>query len=103
MRTYLNLIFNLKFILLQKSIKERHRKMKQSCQFTLLLLSLLSICITITSAVPKPDENRVMDHDFNQHIGSEHSKQYDHEAFLGEDQAKTFDQLEPEESRRRLG
>ncbi|CAO1428082.1 unnamed protein product [Diamesa hyperborea] len=77
--------------------------MKQSCQFTLLLLSLLSICITITSAVPKPDENRVMDHDFNQHIGSEHSKQYDHEAFLGEDQAKTFDQLEPEESRRRLG
>nr|CAD7430933.1 unnamed protein product [Timema monikensis] len=32
----------------------------------------------------------------------EHNAQYDHEAFLGED-AKTFDQLTPEESRRRLG
>ncbi|EMP41812.1 Calumenin [Chelonia mydas] len=29
--------------------------------------------------------------------------QYDHEAFLGKEQAKTFDQLTPEESRERLG
>ncbi|XP_053169833.1 calumenin-A-like [Scomber japonicus] len=28
---------------------------------------------------------------------------YDHEAFLGQDQAKTFENLPPEESRRRLG
>ncbi|CAO1422965.1 unnamed protein product [Diamesa serratosioi] len=77
--------------------------MNRSYQFVLLFLSFVSIFITIANAVPKPDENRVMDHDFSQHIGSEHSKQYDHEAFLGEDQAKTFDQLDPEESRRRLG
>ena len=99
----MRIYFNLKFILLQKSIEETHIKMNQNCHFTLLFLSFVSIFISIASAVPKPDENRVMDHDFSQHIGSEHSKQYDHEAFLGEDQAKTFDQLEPEESRRRLG
>ena len=28
---------------------------------------------------------------------------YDHEAFLGEDQAAEFDELSPEESQRRLG
>lgn len=31
------------------------------------------------------------------------SFQYDHEAFLGKDEAKTFDQLTPEESKDRLG
>lgn len=31
----------------------------------------------------------------------EHNKEYDHEAFLGEE-AKTFDQLTPEESQKRL-
>lgn len=30
------------------------------------------------------------------------SFQYDHEAFLGKDEAKTFDQLTPEESKDRL-
>lgn len=35
--------------------------------------------------------------------GDEHNTQYDHEAFLGAEEAKTFDQLTPEESRRRLG
>ncbi|NXU56227.1 RCN1 protein, partial [Turnix velox] len=29
--------------------------------------------------------------------------QYDHEAFLGKDEARSFDQLSPEESRERLG
>lgn len=29
--------------------------------------------------------------------------QYDHEAFLGKEEARTFDQLTPEESRDRLG
>ncbi|CAH1159696.1 unnamed protein product [Phaedon cochleariae] len=32
-----------------------------------------------------------------------HNPEYDHEAFLGKDEAKTFDQLAPEESKRRLG
>lgn len=74
--------------------------MKRGCQFIALFMSFLTIT---ASAVPKPDEKRVLDHDFAQHMGDEHNKQYDHEQFLGEDQAKTFDQLAPEESRRRLG
>jgi predicted transposase YbfD/YdcC len=75
--------------------------MKRNCQLIVLCLSFLTI---VASAVPKPDEKqRVMDHDFAAHMGDDHSKQYDHDQFLGEDQAKTFDQLAPEESRRRLG
>ena len=34
---------------------------------------------------------------------SEHNPDYDHEAFLGKDDADTFDKLSPEEARRRLG
>lgn len=73
-------------------------------EFVTLIITFFLTIIT-ASAVPKHDEGkRVLDHDFSQHIGGEeHSKQYDHEQFLGEDQAKTFDQLAPEESRRRLG
>lgn len=35
-------------------------------------------------------------------INEEHNPDYDHEAFLGEDEARTFDQLTPEESKDRL-
>lgn len=64
---------------------------------------LLLVTFSLASAVPKPEEKRVLDHDFAHHMQEdEHSKQYDHEAFLGEE-AKSFDQLPPEESRRRLG
>ncbi|XP_014672656.1 PREDICTED: calumenin-A-like [Priapulus caudatus] len=35
--------------------------------------------------------------------GVEHNAQYDHEAFLGQNEAGQFDQLPPDESRRRLG
>lgn len=57
-------------------------------------------------AVPKHDEKRILNHDLSdaEHFPNQHhSPQYDHEAFLGEDQAKTFDQLPPDESQRRLG
>lgn len=75
--------------------------MIRNYQVVILLFTIISIA---ASAVPKTEEGkRVLDHDFQQHLGEEHSKQYDHEQFLGEDQAKTFDQLAPEESRRRLG
>ena len=33
----------------------------------------------------------------------EHNVEYDHEAFLGKERAKEFDQLSPEEAKRRLG
>lgn len=38
----------------------------------------------------------------HEHKG-EHNPDYDHEAFLGKDEAKTFDQLTPDESKDRLG
>ncbi|XP_055631092.1 calumenin [Toxorhynchites rutilus septentrionalis] len=74
-----------------------------------LLLLVSTICLLFNCAVsgiPKPEEKRVLDRDVLNHAqhfqNDEHNKQYDHEAFLGEE-AKTFDQLEPKESRRRLG
>ncbi|XP_013140701.1 PREDICTED: calumenin-B [Papilio polytes] len=60
----------------------------------------------VFAGVPSPEETkRLMDHLSDQeHFRNEHhNKQFDHDAFLGEDQAKTFDQLPPEESKRRLG
>ena len=36
-------------------------------------------------------------------VNEEHNSEYDHDAFLGEEDAKTFDQLTPEESKERLG
>jgi hypothetical protein len=58
-------------------------------------------------ALPKSEEkkDRVFDRELSdkEHFQNEHhNPQYDHEAFLGEE-AKTFDQLPPEESKRRLG
>lgn len=35
--------------------------------------------------------------------GHEHNVQYDHEAFLGKEEAVKFDQLSKEEAKRRLG
>lgn len=64
------------------------------------------IALQAAVAIPKPEEKRVVDNDLShsKHFQDDvHNIQYDHEAFLGEDQAKTFDQLSPEESRRRLG
>ncbi|KFM74065.1 Calumenin-A, partial [Stegodyphus mimosarum] len=59
--------------------------------------------------IPKSDgsskrvhENLLSDED---HYNSEelHNPEYDHEAFLGENEAKKFDDLSPEESKHRLG
>lgn len=71
-------------------------------------LALALTTLTVVSAVPKPDEvphNRVIDElSHAQHFQNDaHNTQYDHEAFLGEDEAKSFDELAPEESQRRLG
>lgn len=70
-------------------------------------MGLSLICAVAVSAIPKPDEKRSpLEHDsaHNKHYDDDqHNVQYDHEAFLGEDESKTFDQLPPEESRRRLG
>lgn len=73
----------------------------------IIFLGILLV-IVIAEAVPKPGDDskqRVLDKDLSdkEHfIESHHNPEYDHEAFLGEE-AKTFDQLSPEESTRRLG
>ena len=38
-----------------------------------------------------------------EHLVGKHSPDYDHEAFLGKTEAERFDQLPPEEAKRRLG
>ncbi|KDR16997.1 calumenin [Zootermopsis nevadensis] len=79
-------------------------RLRHVCCSTLLLL-----IISIALAIPKPDDkekkDRVLDNELSDqehYQNAQHNTQYDHEAFLGEE-AKTFDQLTPEESRRRLG
>ncbi|KAI8440580.1 hypothetical protein MSG28_001810 [Choristoneura fumiferana] len=73
------------------------------------MLTSLFVALAISAVfagVPNSDENkRMMDHlsDAEHFKNEHHNKQFDHDAFLGEDQAKTFDQLPPEESKRRLG
>lgn len=70
---------------------------------------LLMFCTVFATAIPKPDEAAAPHHNLDHLVHTNHlqnpnhDNKYDHEQFLGEDQAKTFDQLPPEESRRRLG
>lgn len=55
-----------------------------------------SILVSLTSVLSQEPN------DEEHYVNSQHNPAYDHEAFLGEE-AKTFDQLTPEESTRRLG
>ncbi|CAJ1054363.1 calumenin-A [Xyrichtys novacula] len=65
----------------------------------------LALCVVVGSSKPTEKKSRVheeeplsrLEHDDNKNFD------YDHEAFLGHDQAQTFDQLPQEESKRRLG
>ena len=54
---------------------------------------------------PTEKKSRVHHEEPLSHLEHDDAKnyEYDHEAFLGQDEAKTFDNLPPEESRRRLG
>ncbi|XP_013789358.1 calumenin-like [Limulus polyphemus] len=74
--------------------------------------SFVLICIllmTIGLAISEPDieTKRVVNKPLSdeQHYEDDtgHNVDYDHEAFLGQDEAKTFEDLPPEESKRRLG
>ncbi len=71
----------------------------------LLLRSLASLCVLAAVAFAVPaQEKRIHHHaDLSDHAHDDaHGFQYDHEAFLGKEEAKTFDQLTPEESKARL-
>ncbi|CAK9807268.1 calub [Anthophora plagiata] len=73
-----------------------------------MLLQILIGFSVLATAIPKPEgepKPRISDKEPSKtehFVNSQHNPDYDHEAFLGEE-AKTFDQLTPEESTRRLG
>ncbi|EDW18110.2 calumenin-B [Drosophila mojavensis] len=75
---------------------------------TFLLVAAAAISLVAASSIPAADElpHDPLEHDslHGKHFeGGEHNTQFDHEAFLGADEAKKFDELTPEESKRRLG
>ncbi|XP_001380444.2 reticulocalbin-1 [Monodelphis domestica] len=72
----------------------------------LLLLLLLLLGPEQLRAKPTVRKERVVrpDSELGERPAEDNqSFQYDHEAFLGKEEAKTFDQLTPEESKERLG
>ncbi|XP_057666172.1 calumenin [Diorhabda carinulata] len=74
-----------------------------------LKLYEILVILLISSVIGKPEEEhpqRVVTRELSdkEHFEQQHhNSEYDHEAFLGAEEAKTFDQLPPEESKRRLG
>nr|UTK45815.1 calumenin-like protein [Crepidula fornicata] len=66
---------------------------------------LISLSVACALAVPTEKKTRSMDKslsDFDHDDNGEHNADYDHDAFLGHEDKKTFDQLSPEESKERL-
>lgn len=75
----------------------------------LLQLFLLSLSVVMTISKPADrDHPRRSVHwksklsDVDHEVDGEHNVDYDHEVFLGKEDAKNFDQLTPEEAKQRL-
>lgn len=72
----------------------------------LSFVCVLLLCAAAVQSKPTLRKERVL-HETELGSRQEHednkSYQYDHEAFLGKEEARTFDQLTPEESKDRLG
>ncbi|XP_069765228.1 reticulocalbin-3 isoform X2 [Narcine bancroftii] len=72
----------------------------------LCLLALLATCLSVALCKPTSEKKDRVHHskDLGEREPTEEKGfQFDHEAFLGKEGAKTFDQLTPEESKERLG
>ncbi|CAL8242423.1 unnamed protein product [Merluccius merluccius] len=69
------------------------------------LLMCFALCVVYATSKPTEKKERV--HHEEPLSSREHNDaegfEYDHEAFLGREEAKTFDDLTPQESKRRLG
>lgn len=73
--------------------------MYQVCIAAIVILAVVSL-----SGSSPMDKHGPRDLSDETHFeAKEHNANYDHEAFLGENQAQTFDQLSPAEAKRRLG
>uniref|UniRef100_A0A8C5QHE6 Reticulocalbin 3 n=1 Tax=Leptobrachium leishanense TaxID=445787 RepID=A0A8C5QHE6_9ANUR len=73
---------------------------------TLSAFLLLVICASWVMCKPTQEKKDRVHHgkDLSDHKHDDSNDfQYDHEAFLGKEESKTFDQLTPEESKERLG
>ncbi|XP_073713353.1 reticulocalbin-3 isoform X2 [Misgurnus anguillicaudatus] len=82
---------------MQKSLQNREN-------MQLLFLGTLALLVGVTVTVPAQEKRVHRQSDLSDHAHDDsHGFQYDHEAFLGKEEAKTFDQLSPEESKERLG
>ncbi len=60
---------------------------------------------SVVFATPKPKDRVIKDEELSSEEHSkegEHNKEYDHEAFLGKEEAHKFDELTPEQSKERL-
>lgn len=75
----------------------------------MLYSEICILVLMVTAAATKPADDdkksRILHNELSdeQHfVGDEHNSDYDHEAFLG-DEADLYDNLPPEESKRRLG
>ncbi|XP_040183430.1 calumenin-B-like isoform X2 [Rana temporaria] len=72
----------------------------------LSVLFAVTLCSWLVTCVPTQEKKDRIHHgkDLSDHKHDDSTDfQYDHEAFLGKEEAKTFDQLTPEESKERLG
>jgi len=78
-----------------------------------VLTVAVTVAATMASAIPDIDEghkSRVIDRELSDRdhftdddgTAPHHNVEYDHEAFLGKDEEKSFDNLTPEESKERL-
>ncbi|CAC5409694.1 Calumenin-A,Reticulocalbin-3,Calumenin,Reticulocalbin-1,Calumenin-B [Mytilus coruscus] len=86
-------------------LKIQHFKMKAFSIYVVLGILSVSYCSTIPKPGEEDHKNRVHDKKLSEsphEEEGEHNNDYDHEAFLGREEAKTFDQLTPEESKERL-
>ncbi|KAI1888173.1 hypothetical protein AGOR_G00182300 [Albula goreensis] len=81
-------------------------RLKECMKMELRPLALcVALCVVYVTSKPMEKKDRVhhdpqlsdREHDDNENFD------YDHDAFLGQEEAKTFDQLTPEESKERLG
>ena len=74
-------------------------------------LQFVLLCASLVIVLTKPmetdnakkrihEEQKLSDEEHE--VEGEHNPDYDHEAFLGKDESKSFDQLSPEESRTSL-
>jgi len=71
--------------------------------FIVVSCLLVSTCLcSPKDRVIKEPELSTEEH-FKEGEGHEHNPEYDHEAFLGKEEARAFEELTPEESKERLG